>query len=151
LAKRQKTLNLYVSRCAEILIELKIKSDTVETNMQLQFNATETAAYNGIDETVRIRITREIKQKAQALTFSIISGFHLIAGFKAEIRAGLVKKEGQITLIPSIKAEAMQIELILEEKKKKSTIGSNGNHNGNKQTILINKVENEKVEDIILV
>jgi hypothetical protein len=52
--------------------------------MQLQPNAAEPAAYNGIEEALRLRITREIKQKAQALTFNIISGFHLIAGFKAK-------------------------------------------------------------------
>jgi hypothetical protein len=54
-------------------------------------------------------ITREIKQKAQALTFNIISGFHLITGFNADIRAGLMKKEGQLTSIAMIKAEAMQL------------------------------------------
>jgi hypothetical protein len=63
---------------------------------------------------VRIRITREIKQKALALTFSIISGLHLIAGFKAEIRAGLMKKEGQLTSIALFKVEAMQIELVIQ-------------------------------------
>ncbi len=85
-------------------------------HMQLQLNAAETAAYNNIEEAIRLRITREIKQKAQALTFNIISGVHLITGFKAEIRAGLMKKEDQLTSIAMIKA--MQLELILEEKKK---------------------------------
>jgi hypothetical protein len=69
------------------------------------------------------RITREIKQKTQALTFNVISGFHLIEGFKAEVTARLMKKECQLTTITMIKTEAMQIDLILEEKKKKSTIG----------------------------
>jgi hypothetical protein len=36
--------------------------------MQLQFNDAETAAYNEINEALWIRITREIKQKTQALT-----------------------------------------------------------------------------------
>ena len=60
--------------------------------MQLQLTADEMAAYNGINEALRVRITREIKLKTQALTFNLISGFHLISGFKAEISAGLMKK-----------------------------------------------------------
>jgi hypothetical protein len=131
------------------MLELKTKSNAVEAHMQLQLNTAETAAYNGIEEALRLRITREIKQKSQALTFNVISGFHLIARFKAEIRASLMKKEGQLTSIAMIKAEAMQLELILEENKKKSTIGTNGNHNGNgKQTVLINELEKEEVEDV---
>ena len=66
--------------------------------MQLQLDASETTAYNGIEEALRLRITKEIKQKAQALTFNIISGFHLIAGFKTEIRAGLMKKGRSVNL-----------------------------------------------------
>jgi hypothetical protein len=49
---------------------------------------------------------------------------------KAKITAGLVKKEGQLTSIALIKAEAMQIQLILEERKEKSAVrtkGSDGN------------------------
>jgi hypothetical protein len=74
------------------LLELKTKSDAVEANMQLQLNTAETSTHNGIEEALGLRITREIKQKTQDLTFNIISGFHLIAGFKAEIRVGLMKK-----------------------------------------------------------
>jgi hypothetical protein len=37
-----------------------------------------------------------------------------------------MKKEGQLTSIAMIKAKAMQLELILEEKKKKSSTGTNG-------------------------
>jgi hypothetical protein len=126
--KDNETVIQYTSRCAEIFLELKTKSDAVKANMQLQLNAAENPAYNGIEEALRLRITRDIKQKAQALTFKIFSGFHLIVSFKAEIRAGLMKKEGQLTSIAKIKAEAMQLELILEEKRKKSTIGTNGNY-----------------------
>jgi hypothetical protein len=43
----------------------------------------------------------------------------------------------------------MQLELILEEKRKKSTIGTNGNYFWNtKQTALINEVEEEGVEEV---
>jgi hypothetical protein len=44
-----------------------------------------------------------------------ISGFHLIAGYKAEIRSELMKK-GQLTTLALIKDEAVRIELILEER-----------------------------------
>ena len=71
--------------------------------MQLQLNAVETAAYNTIEEAPRTRITREITQRASVLSFNLIIGFHLLAGFKAEIRAGLMKKKGQLTSIQLIK------------------------------------------------
>jgi hypothetical protein len=48
------------------LLELKTKSDAVEANMQLQFDASETTTYNGIEEALRMIITRKIKQKAQS-------------------------------------------------------------------------------------
>jgi hypothetical protein len=80
------------------------------------------------------------------MTFNIINGFNLIAGFKAEIRARLMKKEGQLTSIAMIKAEAMQLELILGEKKKMSSTGTNGNNGFTKQTVLINEVEEEDVD-----
>jgi hypothetical protein len=43
--------------------------------------ATKPAAYYGIEEVLRLRITKEIKRKTQALIFNLISGFHLIARF----------------------------------------------------------------------
>jgi hypothetical protein len=46
------------------------------------------------EEAAQKRINREINMRTQALTFNLISVFHLITGFKAEIRAGLIKKEG---------------------------------------------------------
>ena len=59
----------------------------MEVNMQLQLTNADTAVYTSIDETARIRIKREIKIRTEALKFNLISRFHLIAGFKAEIRA----------------------------------------------------------------
>jgi hypothetical protein len=93
------------------------KTEVLDVSMQLQLIAEETAAYNGIDAEIRVRITREIKMKTNAFKFNLISGFHLKAGFKAEVRASLMKK-GQLTPKALVKAEAMQIELILEERKK---------------------------------
>jgi hypothetical protein len=54
----------------------------------------------------------------------LISGFHFIAGFKGELRAGLMKKEGQLNATALIKTGAMQIGLILEERKKKICYGN---------------------------
>ena len=116
-------------------------------NMLLTLNDAETAAYNAIAEPLRTRITREIKVKSQELTFNLISGFHLIAGFKAEIRAGPMKRDGQLTSIQLIKQEAVKLELILEEKKKKSAIGTNGNGNGTK-SVLINQIEDNEANEI---
>ena len=134
----------YVSRCAEILLELKTKTDVLEANMQLHLNDADTALYTGIEATARARITSEIKLRTEAHTFNLISGFHLIAGFKAEIRAGLMKKEGHLTSIALIKDEAMQIELIIEEKKKKNAVGTNGTNCNGSKPVLINQIDNEE-------
>ena len=40
----------------------------------------------GIEEAARTGMAREIKFRAQTFTFNLISGFHLIADFRAEIR-----------------------------------------------------------------
>jgi hypothetical protein len=71
-----------------------------------------------IEESIINQITREIKMKTQALAFNLISGLHLTAGFEAEKRDGLMKKKGQLITITLTKAEAMQIELILEGTKR---------------------------------
>jgi hypothetical protein len=68
----------YVSQCTECLLELKTKTDVLDSNVQLQLTAADTAVYKGIEETVRIRITREFRIRTQALTFNLISGFHSI-------------------------------------------------------------------------
>ena len=70
-------------------------------------------------------IMTELKCQSQLLTFRQISGFHLIAGFKEEEKAGLMQKQNQISSIPLIKTEAVRIELINEENKKRSHIGTN--------------------------
>jgi hypothetical protein len=59
-----------------------------------------------------------------------------------------MKKEGQLTSIAMIRAETMQLELILEERKKKSSTGNNGNIGKTKPTVLINEVEEEDVDNI---
>jgi hypothetical protein len=45
-----------------------------------------------VEDAIWIRIIQEIRQKTQALTFNLISGFYLIVGFKPDIRAGSMKK-----------------------------------------------------------
>jgi hypothetical protein len=55
--------------------------------------------------------------RTQALTFNLISDFYLIADLMAEIRRELMKKQRQLTSLTLIKNEAVQIELILEERR----------------------------------
>jgi hypothetical protein len=138
-------VNIYISRYAEIFLELKAKTDILDVNMHLQLTDADTAIYMGMEEEARTQITREIKLRTQALTFNLISGFHLIAGSKAEIRSVLIKKQGQLPTLALIKDEAVQIEPILEERKRKSAIGTNGT-NGN--TVIINQTVNEEPNQI---
>jgi hypothetical protein len=114
------------------LQELKTKSDAVEAKMQLQLNTTETARYTGTEEAPRNGINREIKQKAQALTFNINSSFHLIARFKAKLCAGLMKKEGQLTSIEIIKAKPMQVEAM---KSKINEVQNNSDNSSQNATL----------------
>ncbi len=48
--KDNETVIQYVSRCEEILFELKTKTDVLDVNVQLQLNDAKTATYNGIKE-----------------------------------------------------------------------------------------------------
>ncbi len=116
--------------------------------MQLQLTDADATVCTGMEEAARIRITREIKMKTQAFTFNLISGFNPIAGFKAEIRAQLMKKEGQLTSLSLIKNEAVQIELILAEKKRKSTIGTNGANGNGTIPVLINQIQADNTNQI---
>jgi hypothetical protein len=91
--KENKSVNKYLSRCAEILFELKTKTDISNIHCPLKLSAANGAIYMGIEAAARTRITQEIKLKAQILTFNLISGFHLIACLRAEIRSELSKKQ----------------------------------------------------------
>ena len=64
---------------------------------------------------------------------------HLIARFKAKIRAVLMKKERALTSIDLIKAGAMQI----EEKIKKSALGTNGTNVNFAKQVFIKQVSKE--------
>jgi hypothetical protein len=64
--KDNETVIQSVSRYAEILLELKTKKYVLYVNMHLQLTAAELAANDKIDEALRVRITREIKQKNNA-------------------------------------------------------------------------------------
>ena len=46
-------------------IRIKTKTDVLKVSKQLQLNTAETAVYNGIEEALRVIITREIKPKKQ--------------------------------------------------------------------------------------
>ena len=69
----------------------------------MQLSAAATVVYTGLDEAMKNEITKEIKKQAQVLTFNLISGFHLIAGFKAYIRAVLMDKQSELSNITLIK------------------------------------------------
>jgi hypothetical protein len=68
--KHNETVLQYVSTCAKILLELKTKTDNLHVNMQLQLNVAKTAAYNEIEEALRVIITREIIQRHKLLLFT---------------------------------------------------------------------------------
>ncbi len=89
-------MNKYVSWCAEMLLESKSKTDILDVNMQLQLTDEDNVIFMGMEEAARTWITQEIKIRTQALTFNLISGFHLIASFKAKIISELMKKQGQL-------------------------------------------------------
>ena len=56
-----------------------------------------------------------------------------------------MKKKVQLTTLALIKNEAIQIELILEEKQNKSAIGTNGT---NSNQVLINQILNDDTNQI---
>jgi hypothetical protein len=116
--------------------------------MQPQLTDADMAVYTKMEEAARIRITREIKIKTQAFTFNLISGFHPIARFKAEIRAGLMRKKGQLATLALIKNEAVQIELILEEKTRKSFIGTNGTNCNGIKPAFINQIQKDNQNQV---
>ena len=47
-----------MSGCAEILLELKTKTDSLKVNTQLQSTDADKAVYTGIEEAARVIITR---------------------------------------------------------------------------------------------
>ena len=59
-----------------------------------------------------------------------------------------MKKEGQLTSIALIKDEALQIELILEERQKKSAIGTNGTNGNGTKPMLVNQIEDDEQSEI---
>ncbi len=98
---------MYVSRCAEILLELKTKTDILHINCPLKLSATDGAIYMGIKEAATTHIAQEVKLRAQTLPFNLISGFDLMSGFRAEIRSELIKKQKQHTTLALIKNKAI--------------------------------------------
>ena len=53
----------YVSRVAEILLDLKAKTDISEINIQLQLSAAATATYTGLDEAMKMKSPKKLKNK----------------------------------------------------------------------------------------
>ena len=74
-----------------------------------------------------------------------MAGFHIIAGFKANIRSALMDKEDTLTTLDLIKAEALKIERRLEEKSKTST---NGDGSSRVNAGQINEITNQEHNEI---
>ena len=142
-------VNNYFSRCAVILTELKPKITTegVALNMNVSAEcAVAIAAVNGAHRTehnnaLRAAVTKHI--------FNQIAGYHVMAGFKAQIRSSLMNREADLITLDRIKAEALIIELRLEEKKKTSTNGDGSSRILSQQVNQISQSStNEEVDAI---
>jgi hypothetical protein len=60
-----------------------------------------------------------------------------------------MKKEGQLISIAINKPNTLQIELILEERQKKSDLGNNGSNEKGTNPVLINQINNEDQNNVI--
>jgi hypothetical protein len=139
-------VNKYVSRCGIILADLKNKV-SIE-NQEFILNLTDgcTAMWNGLNADLKAELSLEFKKVCTRKVFSQMAGFHIIAGFKANIRSALMDKEDTLTTLDQIKAEALKIERRLEEKAKTST---NGDGSSRVNAGQINQIETRENNDEI--
>ena len=138
-------VNKYVSRCGIILADLKNKV-SIENQEFLSNDLTvECAAmWNGLDANLKAELSLKFKRLCTKKVFSQMAGFHIIAGFKANIRSALMDKEDTLTTLDQIKAEALKIERRLEEKSKTSTNGDGSSRVNSGQ---INQIETHENHD----
>ena len=59
-----------------------------------------------------------------------------------------MKREKELKTIAQIKTEAMRLEIILEESKKKSATITNGSHGNGHKPVLINQINEEDPDSI---
>ena len=68
-------------------------------------------AFAGLNEATRNAHNRAVKKAMATHTFNQIAGYHVLAGFKASIRAALMQKEGELNTLDAIKVAALKQEL----------------------------------------
>ena len=72
--------------------------------------------WEGLNADLKAEISLKFKRLCTKNFFSQMAGFHIIAGFKANMRSALMDKEDTLTTLDLIKAEALKNERRLEEK-----------------------------------
>ena len=124
--KDSENVNHYFSRCLTILSELKLKLNIEEAQINVNLPQACAAFVAGLNDAARVHFlehTRLMKRAVASHMFNQMAGFHIIAGFKAQIRSELMNREHLLVTLDMIKTEALLIELKVEEKKKISTNG----------------------------
>jgi hypothetical protein len=143
-------VNKYVSRCGIILADLKNKV-SIENQEFILNDLTDgcAAMWNGLNADLKAELSLKFKRLCTKKVFSQMAGFHIIAGFKANIRSALMDKEDTLTTLDLIKAEALKIERRLEEKSKTSTNGDGSSRVNAEQINQINTQPNYDEVDAI--
>ena len=72
--------------------------------------------WEGLNADLKTELALKFKRLCMRKIFSQMAGFHIIAGFKTNIRSALMDSEDTLTTLDLIKAEALKIERRLEEK-----------------------------------
>ena len=142
-------VNNYFSRCAVILTELKPKITTDNMDVEVRLSAACVQAQQAIPMALRDEHNAAMKAAVTKHIFNQIAGYHVMAGFKAQIRSALMNREGELTTLNRIKAEALNIELRLEEKKKISTNGDGSSRILSQQVSEVNQSSTQNEVDAI--
>jgi Retrotransposon gag protein len=119
--KDGESVNSYFARCAQILGELKTRLMALadeDPPLTLIVTPAVAAAFAELDEPIQQAHNFALKRATAAYRFNQIAGFHMMAGFKATIRASLLDKEADLTTLDEIKIEALRIEQKEMERKK---------------------------------
>ena len=136
-----KNVNKYVSRCGIILPDLKNKVSIENQEFILNDLTPGCAAmWEGLNADIKAELALKFKRLCTKKVFSQMVGFHIIAGFKANIRSAVMDKGDTLTTLDLIKAEALKIERRLEEKYQTSTNGD-GSSTVNAKLMRLNRVK----------
>ena len=107
--------------------------------LELAVTAAVADTFAALADQVKTAHNLALKKATAKYRFNQIAGFHMMAGFKASIRASLLEKEAELTTLDAIKIEALKIEQKEMEKNKPSSVfkeptkssSSNGVHSIN--------------------